>query len=459
MSLATSPSLLCSDFSSLPPPRPSPSHDSTTSYTNTIQAFSQDTGYDTSNLLGRQSGLISQARNSSKSSRQIEAFGNKFLSAISENVSVPAAVAATATSLSRKSSLHARARSLASYVPSLNSSLPEDAQTTSPPQQTRGFSGLFRATSIRRSSVAPREEDEDADEEDESEHIMDYKPTLTGGPDSTPRLPSSTTTSNSTPQAPSRRFSWFSNTTTTTATPSNLTLSSADSSLLANPTTLLFPHGAPSPTSPTAYADLLATSLSQITRLQSAYKSSTTALVAATADLAVRAEEAEESATRAAHLKLQLEAMAARAAEQDAAMRLLATELAAEKQRRVEVEESVSSMRRGRDRRSAGGSDSGFESDFDGAESASGRSCGSGSRPLTPVSSYGWSSSSAADGKRGGVIEVRPMSSGSGRGGRSTCEVDAGVWMFMREEKGRLERRVKELEGVVESALDLVGGR
>lgn len=430
-----SPSLLCSDFSSLPS---RPSHQLTTSYNTAVQAFHQDTGYDSSNLHGRQSGLISQARNSTKSS---QAFGNKLLSAISENVSVPAAVAATATSLSRKGSLHARARSLASYVPSLNPAA-EEQEAAAPTQR---FGGLFRATSIRRSSVAPPREEEEEQEEEQSEYIMEYKPSLTGGRD-TPRqsLPS---------QQSSRRFSWFGGNSNATQKPTAVSPAPTEAislDLLSAPNTLLFPLGAPSPTSPTAYPELLANATALISRLQLAYKTQSEALHTARSEASLQAEESEESATRAAHLKLQLEAMAARAGEQDQAMRAMAAELALEKQRRVDGE-------RKRERRSAG-SDSGFESDADTSYAGSVLS-GQASRPLTPFtppSEHGWTAEIVA--KRGGA-EIRPGSSGSqtARMPGRTCEVDAGVWMFMREEKVRLERRIRDLEGVVEDALVLVG--
>ncbi|GAB7347757.1 hypothetical protein MBLNU459_g5306t1 [Dothideomycetes sp. NU459] len=455
---ATSPSLLCSDFSSLPPPRQS--YESPNSYNNYTPSFAQDTGYDRSNILGRSSGLISQAKNSSKSSSQIEAFGSKFLSAIAENVTVPAAVAATATNLSRKSSLHARARSLASYVPSLNSSLVEEQRSPAPTSQAR-FGGLFRGASIRRASTIPREEEEE-DEESDTEFIMEYKPSLTGGPDRTPEPAAQ--------QKTTRKFSWFGTASKETAAPASGQQSQDGTislDLLQPATSLLFPLGAPDSSSPTAFPELLRNAETLITRLQTAYKTQASSLHAAQSELSIQAEETEESATRAQHLKLQLEAMAQRANEQDAAMRALAAELATEKQRRADDRErfarqrqaqnaaTTTSPRSTRSYRHSGGSelasDSGFESDVETASS-----CSRPMTPLTPSSAHGWTSEAVL--KRGGG-EVRPLSSGSmtARMPGRTCEVDSGVWMFMREEKARLERRVAELEGAVEGALALVG--
>jgi hypothetical protein len=53
---------------------------------------------------------------------------------------------------------------------------------------------------------------------------------------------------------------------------------------------------------------------------------------------------------------------------------------------------------------------------------------------------------------------VRPVSrdSTTARIPGRTCEIDAGVYMFMRDEKVRLERRVQELEGVLDGCLDLI---
>ena len=158
---------------------------------------------------------------------------------------------------------------------------------------------------------------------------------------------------------------------------------------------------------------------------------------------------------------MQLDEVAARVADQDAVNRALAEELAAEKQRRHEDREQYERLARQnemtprRSRHSGASSfasDSGFESEADTASSCS--------RPITPTSPHAHNYN--LNDRWGTVMEpikeVRPVSrdSETARMPGRTCEVDAGVWMFMREEKSRLERRVQELEGVLDGCLDLI---
>lgn len=231
---------------------------------------------------------------------------------------------------------------------------------------------------------------------------------------------------------------------------------------LLNPaTSLLFPVGLPDDKTPASFDELLHNAEFLISRLQTAYKEQVSALQAARAEREAQTEEAEEASTRARHLKLQLDDLAAQSAEQAATNRALAEELAAEKQRRHEDRESYDRMARENDltpRRSRHSgasslaSDSGFESEADTASSCS--------RPLTPTSPHlhnyalndRWSSAMEP------IKEIRPASrdSTTARIPGRTCEVDAGVWSFMRDEKARLERRVQELEGVLDGCLDLI---
>ncbi|KAG9520091.1 hypothetical protein KCU93_g7864, partial [Aureobasidium melanogenum] len=445
-STSTSPSLSPSPFPETPVAlaRPNTAAVRSTNYDNYNQAFSEDTSYSNTYTPTSTASL-------SYSSRTVSAaFGKQVLSAISENVKSPGVVA-TVGSLSRKASLHARARSLVSFVPALN---PVDTQeqrgsSRSPPRRGPSFTDIFTP---RRSSLAPSEPEE------ESEYIMSYKSSFTGG---SGRIPE--------PQAPApkpsglRSFTWFGSTKAAPVSPPS-TESTVGMDILNPATSLLFPVGLPTDKTPTTFDELLHNAEFLINRLQTAYKEQATALQAARAEREAQTEETEEASTRAQHLKLQLENLAAQAAEQAATNRALAEELAAEKQRRHEDREHYERIARQNDltprrnRHSDGSSlhsDSGFESEADTADSCS--------RPLTPTSpnpnnytlmnNERWSSAMQP------IKEVvRPVSrdSTTARIPGRTCEIDAGVWMFMRDEKMRLERRVQELEGVLDGCLDLI---
>jgi hypothetical protein len=434
--------------------RPSTAAVRSTNYDNYNQAFSEDTSYSNTSYTPASSSPLSNSLSNSLSysSRTVSAaFGKQVLSAISENVKAPGVVA-TVGSLSRKASLHARARSLVSFVPALNPTDTEEqhGSSRSPPRKGPSFTDIFTP---RRSSLAPSEPEE------ESEYIMSYKSSFTGG---SGRIPE--------PQAPApkptglRSFSWFGSTKTAPASPLPTSAESTVGMDLLNPaTSLLFPVGLPADKTPTNFDELLHNAEFLINRLQTAYKEQSSALQAARAERDAQTDESEEASTRAQHLKLQLENLAAVSAEQAATNRALAEELAAEKQRRHEDREHYERIARQNDltprrnRHSDGislHSDSGFESEADTAESCS--------RPLTPTSPNP-NNYTLNDNRWSSAMEpikevVRPVSrdSTTARIPGRTCEIDAGVYMFMRDEKVRLERRVQELEGVLDGCLDLI---
>ena len=324
----------------------------------------------------------------------------------------------------------------------------QNGSSSSPPRKGPSFTDIFTP---RRSSLAPSEPEE------ESEYIMSYKSSFTAG---SGRIPQ--------PQAPaskpSRTFSWFGSTKTAPVSPPPTQSEGTVGMDLLNPaTSLLFPVGLPSEKTPASFDELLTNAEFLISRLQTAYKEQASALQAARAEREAQSEEAEEASTRAQHLKLQLENLAAQSAEQAATNRALAEELAAEKQRRHEDREHYERMARQNDltprrNRHSGASslhsDSGFESEADTAESCS--------RPLTPTSPHLHNYALNSNERWGTVMEpikeVRPVSrdSTTARIPGRTCEIDAGVWIFMKDEKTRLERRVQELEGVLDGCLDLI---
>lgn len=101
----------------------------------------------------------------------------------------------------------------------------------------------------------------------------------------------------------------------------------------------LFPAGHPSERdafSPSAFKNLEVNATGALRRMQIAYRQRSVALRDMTAEKSVRDEEFEEVETRAQHLKMQLEGMARRAADQQREMEILMEELAAEKKARAQ---------------------------------------------------------------------------------------------------------------------------
>lgn len=100
----------------------------------------------------------------------------------------------------------------------------------------------------------------------------------------------------------------------------------------------LFPAGQPSDRdafSPSAFKNLETNALGALRKMQSAYRQRAVAHHDLAAEKSVRDEELEEAETRAQHLKMQLEGMARRAADQQKEMQILMDELAAEKKARA----------------------------------------------------------------------------------------------------------------------------
>ncbi|EPE10318.1 hypothetical protein F503_05413 [Ophiostoma piceae UAMH 11346] len=101
----------------------------------------------------------------------------------------------------------------------------------------------------------------------------------------------------------------------------------------------LFPAGHTSERdvfSPSSYKNLEVNAAGALRRMQAAYRQRSVALRDMTAEKSVRDEELEEVETRAQHLKMQLEGMARRAADQQREMEILVEELAAERKARAQ---------------------------------------------------------------------------------------------------------------------------
>lgn len=249
----------------------------------------------------------------------------------------------------------------------------------------------------------------------------------------------------------------------------------------------LFPHEPPNPFSPASFKNLQQQAEGLLSRLQAAYKERTIALRDMIAEKETVAEESEGTDTRARHLKMQLDDMTAKFAEQDEAMMNLVDELAQEKQARREDEEArkrtirvvedvtpPSSGHRGLSRSNTI-SDSGFESEDDSsADSVFSRRNGAQS-PTMSVSSA--STANSPDAYRAQEFHVpastartaclrlpqgQPAAKGTPVHSCTNCEgVRASeAWNvvgILKEENEVLKHRVGELEGALDGCLDVVG--
>lgn len=249
----------------------------------------------------------------------------------------------------------------------------------------------------------------------------------------------------------------------------------------------LFPNEPANPFSPASFKNLQQQAEGLLSRLQAAYKERTMALRDMVAENETVVEESEGVETRARHLKLQLDDMTAKFAEQDEAMMNLVDELAQEKQARREDEEArkrtirvvrdVASPSSGHSSLSRANtvSDSGFESEDDScADSVFSRRNGAQS-PTMSMSSA--STTSSPDAYRSHDFHVpastaqltllrQPQGQSAAKGvlvhSCANCEgVRASeawnVVSMLKMENDGLKHRVGELEGALDGCLDVVG--
>lgn len=341
-------------------------------------------------------------------------------------------------------------------------------------------------------------ESEEEEEEGPVRHTMNIfnrKPAQTGpAPETSMRSEQMAAAKKPQYQSPaSNRFAWLLSTQKNAAVPSSNpapVYHNADDELLnLNISQALFPHGPADPLAPASFNDLLANAEALLSRYQKSYRQLSTALVDAQSEQSAQDDELDEAETRARHLKMQLETMAARATEQDEQMRILMEELAVERHARQEEEAArkrslalirsqpqcicqETPRRRNRISNSEVSVDSGFESDAEtDAASLFSRNCLSPT--MTDQSSIMEPEVEVTPTKhkkvqslqRGGTYDkprgtpVSPQSWGC-----ANCEggSQASVWGRLskeREENRVLRQRVESLEDAVESALDVVGGQ
>lgn len=282
------------------------------------------------------------------------------------------------------------------------------------------------------------------------------------------------------------RFSFFSSK-ASLVKPTPLPDELSDELLDMDVSAALFPNEPPNPFSPASFKNLQQQAEGLLSRLQTAYKERTIALRDMMAEKETVAEESEGAETRARHLKMQLDGMTAKFAEQDEAMMNLVDELAQEKQARREDEESrkrtirivgdstsPSIGHRGLSRSNTL-SDSGFESEDDSsADSVFSRRNGAQS-PIMSVSSA--STANSPDAYRAQEFQVpastprtglhrlpqgQPAAKGTPVHSCPNCDgVRApeawNVVSILKEENEELKHRVVELEGALDGCLDVVG--
>lgn len=410
-----------------------------------------------------------------------------------------------------RASLHSPTKSLASFIPSRN---PIETNASQP--KIRALQNWFNGSSAPVKLGVHSGDDSESGEEDDSEYdsegeeseeereergsmmtnLFNRGSSLTRGLSQSPTRRSDDAASSSSkaqnPSTPSTRFGWLlstqKNAMVPPPVPSPTYHNPEDELLNLNISQALFPHGPVDPLAPSSFHDLLTNAEALLSRYQTSYRQLSTALNDAHSEQSAQDDELDEAETRARHLKMQLETMAARATEQDEQMQKLMEELAFERRARQEEEaarkrsmalirgcEHVSCQatprRHNRISNSEISVDSGFESECEtDAVSVFSRSC------LSPT---GTDRSSILEPEfhdtapkprksnllqRGSTYDNKPRNgSVTFAQGCNNCEggSQAAVWGRLsreREENRVLRQRVETLEEAVESALSVVDG-
>ena len=344
-------------------------------------------------------------------------------------------------------------------------------------EKTGKLGSLFKGESEPiRIGILPSATKEKGDPPDSSAGSSDIRPT---------KLLQRLSTAQVVPKpAMASRFSFFSSK-TSLAKPTPLPDELNDELLGMDVSAALFPNEPANPFSPASFKNLQLQAEGLLSRLQTAYKERTVALRDMIAEKETVAEESASAETRARHLKLQLDGMTTKFAEQDEAMMNLVDELAREKQvRREDGEARRKSIRVVGDATSPSSghhglcrsntvSDSGFDSEDDSsADSLFSRRNGAQS-PILSVSSA--STANSPDVYRTSEFHVSgPMPQHALRQPQGqaaakylpvhSCTNCQGVraseaWSvvgILKEENDALKHRVGELEGALDGCLDVV---
>ncbi|KAH6636254.1 hypothetical protein F5144DRAFT_591457 [Chaetomium tenue] len=169
----------------------------------------------------------------------------------------------------------------------------------------------------------------------------------TGSNVATPKSTTATTTAAS--RFMSALSSRFNPTTPTTSPlPSAATAHPQDEICTLNIEAALFPSSPSSPSgaardtfSPSAFKNLHINAVGLLNKMQTAYREQAATLRDLQAERSAQGDEVEEAVTRAEHLRIQLEGMARKAAEQERAMGALEAELEAERKSRARAEAAL----------------------------------------------------------------------------------------------------------------------
>ncbi|TKA75962.1 hypothetical protein B0A49_01924 [Cryomyces minteri] len=381
---------------------------------------------------------------------------------------VTSAAPTSANTSASRASLHARAKSITSFVPALGGlqSGPSHSESKSR-SKNQLFNDLFSGASAPINVgflPSPTKE----------ERAMDF--------------PASRRKS-STPSAISK-FSWFGARSSTSASPRTIPEEQQqdDPLLRLDVRAELFPHGSVDASAPSSFTDLLTNAEALVARLQKGYREKFNALRDVAAEKSVQEDEVQEAETRARHLKMQLDDMAVKAVEQDRTMQALADELASERLSRREEEDARQEallpsrasdasdgaceetlLQRGkRDSGSssssssssdASTSDSGFESDAD-SSSASSAISGPSSRTTLSSHTHPLSSAPARPPPHLPPATGSPAAHAEDPSKRAAAGHD-DAWLVvdvLRRRNRLLEARVAELEETVDGCLGLVAG-
>lgn len=377
--------------------------------------------------------------------------------------------------LTRKGSLlHSRAKSLASFVPKLNhtTTVPPDKGTTYQPHRIFGdlFSGESAPIRLGIPPSSPTKED--------SEIIMDYRPSFTARSNAGPRRRSTAERQVNQSVATPPKASWFSRKPTLPAAPPSARQHDELVSIDINSS--LFPHGPVDPLSPHAFNDLLLNATNLLQRMQTAYKEKVDYIASFQPELDAQREEFEESETRARHLKMQLEDMSRKAQEQDIAMQELATQLAMEKIKAQEAQEAArrsirvvrmslneqegdaeeeTSKRRKRGSAGSQASDSGFESDIEYAESVMSGTSSPPAMTLTPAyEGHEWHIRNTAFQSNERPAISRQSSSATAFSGKRPGS-EGAAWATvesLRGENDQLRRQIEDMQRTLQGCIDFV---
>jgi hypothetical protein len=391
---------------------------------------------------------------------------------------------------------HSPSKSLASFIPSRSA-----LESTANQPKIKALQNWFTGSPKQHQDSASDSEygsesgsdissDYDSDEEEEHDTMNIFKNTrpAPGSPSRATDTPAPAKAQNQ--PAAGGRFAWLLSTQKNAPAPTKQpAYHNADDELLnLNISQSLFPHGPADPLAPSSFNDLLANAEALLSRYQKSYRQLSTALVDAQSEQSAQDDELDEAETRARHLKMQLETMAARANEQDEQMRSLMEDLAFERRARQEAEAAhahnmalrnqsahtcqETPRRRNRISNSHVSIDSGFESECEtDAASVFSRTClsptGTDRSSILEADAHETTPKARSPQllQRGATYDKphAPVDLQNGGWGCTNCEGgrQAAVWGRLakeREDNRSLRQRVETLEEAVESALDAVGG-